>query len=54
MNKPERLTHPNLTDWLPALRGEDDQKAIPRIARDADLIQRIEATSPDIPNTGCR
>jgi hypothetical protein len=42
MNKPERLPHPDLADWLPAsLREiEDDQKAIPRIAKDAALIRQ--------------
>jgi modification methylase len=51
MNKPERFPNPDLTDWLPAsLREiEDDQKAIPRIAKDAALIRQIEAALPGIP-----
>jgi DNA modification methylase len=53
MNKPERLPHPDLADRLPvSLREiEDDQKAIPRIAKDAALIRQIEATLPGIPTT---
>jgi hypothetical protein len=45
MNKPERLPHPDFSYWLPAsLRDHaDDQKAIPRIAKDAGLMREIEA-----------
>ncbi len=51
MNKPERLPHPDLAQWLPAsLRdAEIDQTAIPRIAKDAALIREIEAALPGIP-----
>jgi DNA modification methylase len=53
MNKPERLPHPDLADWLPAsLREiEHDQTAIPRIAKDAVLVRDIEAALPGIPTT---
>jgi hypothetical protein len=53
MNKPERLPHPDFAHWLPAgLRDiADDQKAIPRIARDAALIREIESVLPSIPTT---
>lgn len=53
MNKPERLPHPDLADWLPAsLRElEHDQTAIPRIAKDAALVREIEAVLPGIPTT---
>jgi hypothetical protein len=41
MNKPERLPHPDFTHWfLASLRDlADDQKAIPRIAKDAALMR---------------
>ena len=53
MNKPERLPHPDFAHWLPAgLRDiADDQKAIPRIAKDAALMKEIEAALPAIPTT---
>jgi len=53
MNKPERLPHPDFSHWLPASLREiaDDQKAIPRIARDAALIRKIESVLPSIPTT---
>ena len=48
MNKPERLPHPDFTHWLQASLCEyvDDQKAIPRIAKDAALMHEIEAVLP--------
>ena len=51
MNKPERLPHLDFTHWLPASLREfvDDQKAIPRIAKDAALMREIEAVLPAIP-----
>ncbi len=51
MNKPERLPHPDLAQWLPAsLREcEIDQTVIPRIAKDAALVREIEAALPCIP-----
>ena len=53
MNKPEHLPHPDFTHWLPtSLRDHaDDQKAIPRIAKDAVLTREIEAALPAIPTT---
>jgi hypothetical protein len=53
MNKPERLPHPDFTHWLPASLRDlaDDQKAIPRIAKDAALMREIEAVLPAIPTT---
>jgi len=51
MNKPERLPHPDLAQWIPAsLReAEIDQTVIPRIAKDAALVREIEAALPGIP-----
>jgi DNA modification methylase len=51
MNKPERLHHPDLAQWIPAsLReAEIDQTVIPRIAKDAALVREIEAALPGIP-----
>jgi len=51
MNKPERLPHPDLAQWLPAsLReAEIDQTVIPRIAKDSALVREIEAALPCIP-----
>ena len=53
MNKPERLPHPDFAHWLPTSLREvaDDQKAIPRIAKDAALMRAIEAALPAIPTT---
>ena len=53
MNKPERLPPPDFSHWLPAsLRDHaDDQKAIPRIAKDAALIREIEAALPALQTT---
>lgn len=53
MNKPERLALPDLAGWLPAnLRDiADDQKAIPRFAKDAALMREVEAVLPTIPTT---
>ncbi len=53
MNKPEHLPAADLAQWLPAsLAGvEDDQKAIPRIAKDAALMRDIEASVQGIPTT---
>ena len=53
MNKPERLPHPDFSHWLPASLRElaDDQKAIPRIAKDAALMREIEAALAAIPAT---
>ncbi len=51
MNKPERLPHPDLAQWLPAClrEAEIDQTVIPRIAKDAALAREIEAVLPAIP-----
>ena len=51
MNKPEHLPAADLAQWLPAsLVGmDDDQKAIPRIAKDAVLMREIEANLHAIP-----
>jgi DNA modification methylase len=51
MNKPERLPHPDLAQWLPAClrKAEIDQTVIPRIAKDAALAREIEAVLPAIP-----
>jgi len=53
MNNPERLPPPDFADWLPASLRDlaDDQKAIPRIAKDAALMREIEAVLPAIPTT---
>lgn len=53
MNKLERLPHPDFSHWLPVNLREiaDDQKAIPRIAKDAVLIREIESVLPSIPTT---
>jgi len=51
MNKPERLPAADLAQWLPAsLVGiADDQKAIPRIAKDMALMRDLEASLRAIP-----
>jgi DNA modification methylase len=51
MNKPKRLPHPDLAQWLPAClrEAEIDQTVIPRIAKDAALAREIEAVLPAIP-----
>ncbi|MBI5751794.1 MAG: site-specific DNA-methyltransferase [Hydrogenophilales bacterium] len=51
MNKPERLPAADLAQWLPASLADlvDDQKAIPRIAKDVALMRDIEASLQAIP-----
>lgn len=51
MNKPEHLPVADLAQWLPASLADlvDDQKAIPRIAKDVALMRDIEASLQAIP-----
>lgn len=51
MNKPEHLPAADLAQWLPASLADlvDDQKAIPRIAKDIALMRDIEASLQAIP-----
>lgn len=53
MNKPEHLPAADLAQWLPPSLADlmDDQKAIPRIAKDAALMRDIEASLQAVPTT---
>lgn len=53
MNKPEHLPQIDLAPWVPpSLRSiEFDQRAIPRIAKDAATMREIEGILPSIPTT---